>query len=130
AMNDACVVCRIESCKHLDTDVEYLWKLESFAVQVMTQRLAIDEFRCNERQPIDFAKLKNRENVRLVQRRRDFRFLAEALHASFVLRDVGREHLQRNGAIEPRVAREINFTHAARAERVEHDVRTELLSFC
>ena len=98
-------------------------------MQIISQRFSIDEFSGEEGQTIHFAKLKHRENVRLVQRRCDFRFLQKALHASLVLRDVGREHFQCNGAIESRVAREVNFAHAARTERIENDVGTEMLSF-
>src|ERR1041384_89304 len=129
-MDDAGFVRRIECGQHLNTNVEDLRELESLAMNEVSQRLAVDEFSGEKRQSIDFTKLKNRQNIRLVQRRRDFCFLSEALHASLVLRDVRRKHFQRNCAIESRVAREINFAHAARAERAENDVRTKLLSLC
>ena len=62
------------------------------------------------------------------QRRDGLRFAVEArLHIGTVC-PVGREHLDGDRAVQPRVGRLVDFTHAARADERDDFVRTEACS--
>ncbi len=86
---------------------------------MFAQCFAVDEFGGYVSQVGYFAGFVDGENVWLVERRRDFRFLTKALHASFISDDVGRQDLQGDDAIEPRISREVNLAHTACAEMIE-----------
>jgi hypothetical protein len=53
------------------------------------------------------------------------RFPVEALAELWVAREARRQNLDRDGSIEPRVARFVDLTHAARADKGDDFVRTE-----
>src|ERR1041384_3378722 len=98
AMHDVRLVCSVERCQHLNTDVDYLAEFERFRAQMVSQSFAIDEFSGQEGQSVHFTKLENGEDVWLIQRRSNLCFLTKALHASLVSRNLGREHFQSDGS--------------------------------
>ena len=55
-------------------------------------------------------------NIRMIQRAGGARFVFEALAASRVARDVGRQHLESDGAAKARVVCAVHLAHAARPE--------------
>ena len=61
----------------------------------------------------------------MVQRAGGARLVLEALAASRVAGDVGRQHLESDGAAEARVACAIHLAHAARPEEGGDFVRPE-----
>ena len=70
----------------------------------------------------------NVRDVRMVDRRERFCFAAEARDAFFITRELGRQDLQGNIAIEFRIARAIHLAHPAdakeRADLIDADTRT------
>ena len=62
--------------------------------------------------PVDFEE---REQVRVIQRRHGARLLLEAAQPVGVGRELGRQRLDRDLAIEPRVARPPDLTHSTGA---------------
>jgi hypothetical protein len=67
----------------------------------------------------------NVRDVRMVDRRERFCFAAEARDAFFITRELGRQDLQGNIAIEFRIARAIHLAHSAGAERAGDRVRAD-----
>ena len=59
----------------------------------------------------------NRRDVRMAQRREDFRLALKARGALGIARHRLRQHLDRDVALQPRVARAIDLAHASGAER-------------
>ena len=68
------------------------------------------------------------QDVRVVQRRRGARLLLEAAEPLGIGGERRREHLDRDLALEPRVARAIDLAHPPRPDRRKDLVRTPLLS--
>ena len=63
--------------------------------------------------------------MRVVERRNGSRLAFEALADLRPFRGVWPKHLDGNGAVQPRIARFVDFAHAARAYRREDLVRAE-----
>ena len=61
----------------------------------------------------------------MIERREDLRFALEAREPIRIGRERVRQDLQRDVAIQLRVARAIDLTHAARAEQRNHFVGTD-----
>jgi hypothetical protein len=61
----------------------------------------------------------------MVQRGEDLRLAAEAREALLIVRERDRQHLDRDVAVESRVARAEHLAHAARADRREDVVWSE-----
>src|SRR5262245_41602248 len=61
----------------------------------------------------------------MVQRGERECFLAEAGETRRIARQIGRQELDRDLAVEPRVAREIDLSHAAFAQRAKDQIGTE-----
>ncbi len=62
---------------------------------------------------LDFV---NRDDVRMIERRRGVCFLDEATTAILVGDPIGGQHLDRDVALEPRIARAIDLAHAPGAD--------------
>lgn len=67
----------------------------------------------------------NREDVGVVERRDGPRFLLEAPKPNSVDSEPGRQHLERHLAPQSRVARAVDYSHSAFAERSGDFVRSE-----
>ena len=67
-----------------------------------------------------------RANVRMVQRRDALGLPFKPFAKLRIERQHRRQHLDRDGALEPGVARFVDLAHAARADRLNDFVRTEL----
>ena len=80
-------------------------------------------------QRVNVAKLKDSQNVWLVERRREFCFLFEALHSSFVKGDIRGQDLKCHNAIELRVLGKVDFTHSACPKLANDSVVTYPLFF-
>ena len=64
--------------------------------------------------------------MRMIQRSHGARFTLESGAQILALGDVFRQDLDGDDAIEPGVARLIDFSHASRSDRGQDFVRTEL----
>ena len=67
-------------------------------------------------------------DVRVIHRRDGARLALESLGGLRPIRDVGWQHLDRDCAVQPRVFRAIDLSHAACAKRFQDFVRSEPLS--
>ena len=73
-------------------------------------------------QPVDLS------NIRVIQRREHLRFALESREPVWVRGKRRRQDLQRDIAIERRIARTIDLAHPARAEGADDFIRTEMRS--
>src|SRR5690349_15772383 len=64
---------------------------------------------------VELAEIMYREDIRVIQRSRRLRFLLKSPEAFWVAGEGRRQNLDRNLAIEPRVARPIHLAHASGA---------------
>jgi hypothetical protein len=71
------------------------------------------------------AEIVDGENVGMVERRHGLRLALEADARSAVVGEARGQHLDRDFALEPRVACAIHFAHPACAERGDERVVTE-----
>ena len=75
-----------------------------------------------------FTDVVQRADVRMIQRRDGTRFTVEAVAQLRIGRELRRQNFDRDGAIEARVARPIDFAHAARANERDNFIDAKLCS--
>ena len=92
---------------------------------VRLQRLARHVLEHEEQLILILADLVERGDVRMRQRRGRARLLEEPLAPIGIGRDGRGQHLDRDGAAEPRVARAVHLAHAAGADAIEDLVVAE-----
>ena len=88
---------------------------ERSAREARAQRLALDERHRVERQAVRVARREHRNDVRLLQRGDRPDLALEALDAD-ALRELGRQHLDDDLPLEPRLFGDEDAAHAAAAE--------------
>src|SRR5438034_8622161 len=76
------------------------------------------------------ADIEQRADVRMLERRDGARLALEAITELRVGSELSRQHLDRNGPVQRRVARAIDLAHPARPERREDLVRAEAPARC
>ena len=79
------------------------------------ERLAVDERHCIVGKPVDFPGRQQRHDVRMLQPRRQRDLPPKALDGHGV-RELGRQHLHHDAAVERRLGREKDARHATAAE--------------
>ena len=91
------------------------------------ERRAVDQLHRDERHAVGFVDVVDRDDVRVVERRRGLRFPDEPGVAIGIRRRVGRQHLDRERAAEARVHGAVHDAHAAAADFfLEAIMRNEL----
>ena len=113
AVHDAVAVRVLERVRHLARELQGdVHGQAPLAREPRAQRLALDEGHDVPQQPARAPRVEQREDVRVLQRRGDADLLEEPLGA-----DGGGEllaqHLDRDAAVVPQVAREVHGGHAA-----------------
>ena len=86
------------------------------------QRIAVHPLHREVGKALLASDVVNGEDVRVVQRGRGARFLLEAPEAVSIGRDVGAQDLDRDRAVQPRIARLGHLAHSAGADRRENFV--------
>ena len=82
-------------------------------VDHVAQRPAVDVLHDDERRAVLLAPVEDADDVGVVQARGGLRLAPEPLDERGVARELGGEHLERDGAVELRVAGEVHVGHAA-----------------
>ena len=95
---------------------------------MLAKRFAFDELRGNESRILGCSDFVNRQDVRMIQRRRSFRFLDKALETVLIRGKTLRKDLDRNHAVQLGIKREINLAHATSAELRADFVMTKFFS--
>jgi hypothetical protein len=128
AVNDALVVRRCQSSRHLLCELGRLSRRQRTGIQPSTQGFAFQKLRDQIRRTFVLAKIMNRQNVGMIQRRYRPRLLLEPPQPFGVAGKRPRQNFDGHVAIQPRIAGAIHLTHASDAEQGLDLVRTELRS--
>ena len=116
AVHHALPVRVVERARHLPRDGERLVQPELLlAIQLVPQRLAADVRQDVPEEALGLPRVDQREDVRMIEPRRDLDLGEEALRAQHGAQ-LGPQHLERHLAVVLDVAREVDRGHAARAE--------------
>ena len=116
-MDDALPVCRLERVGDLNTEGQHLAKWQRAALQTGSQGLALEEF---EHQILDLvfaADVVQPADVRVGERGDRLRLAFEPRAECGVGRELRRENLDGDRAIEAGVAGAVDLSHAAGAEQ-------------
>src|SRR5690606_37867526 len=120
-MYDSGGMCAAEPLRHLHRDVEGLVDGQWASRQHPLERFSTVEGHGDEQAAIRrLAGLEDRTDVRVVEGGRGPGFGKEARGRSWLIREEGREHLDGNGALEPRVAGVIHHAHPTPADLSQH----------
>src|SRR6516162_7636237 len=111
-MENPSLMCRLQSAGDLDCQAHGLLSLQG-----ASQRAALDVLQHEIIRP----NVVNLADMRMIQRGNRTRFLLESS------RVLGLQPLNRDDAVQPRVARLPDLTHAARPERRQNFVRPKLI---
>ena len=125
AVNDAEVVRGFQRLRDLPRDrqcfVERYWS----ARNPLRQILSFDELHHQRRHAIGLFESVNVRDVRMIERCQHLCFAAETRQAIRIVGHRRQQHLDRDIAIQLRIARAIHLTHPTRAERGENFVRAK-----
>ena len=89
------------------------------AVHPLAKRLAFEKLGDDPGRPLVHADVVDREDIRVIQAARGARFLFEPALAIGIARECRRQDLDRDVALQLRIARAIDLAHAADAETSE-----------
>ena len=124
-MDDAVIVRRFERFGDLPRDGQNLVERQRAARDQHRQIVALDQLHHERADRLRFLDAVDRADVGMIQRRECLRFAREARQAIGIARHGLRQDLQRDLAIQLRVARAIDLAHAAGAKEREDFVGTE-----
>ncbi len=125
AVSPGGAVGNIDKPGDLDRNLERLVDPQSALLQTAFQRLAFEVLHDEERGAVQFANVVERADMRMIELRDRAGFAVEAVAELRISGQRLRENFDRDGAIEARVARLVDLTHAASAEGGLDFVRAE-----
>ncbi len=127
-MHDARAMSAIERVRDRDSDFEGFVERQRPALETLGERLALQVL---HDQVVDLAALVRlgadvvqRADVGMRERRDGLRLAVEALLHLGIQREVRRQHLDGDRAVQPRVGGLVDLPHAARADGREDFIRT------
>ncbi len=106
----------VERARELLDEEDRVADPEAAALQNLLEVRAADVAHGDVQQTVGLARVVDRDDVRMVDRRRDVRLAHESLAELLVPRQLGREELQRDLAAEPYLLGDIDDAHAAPPE--------------
>ena len=124
-MDDAVPVSRLESFGDLDSELQDLIRRERTLLQPFREALPFEQLHDEEVDAVLAADVMERADVRVGERGDRPGFPLEALAQLGIFREVTRQHLDRDGPLEPRVLGLVDLPHPARAEGSEDFIGTE-----
>jgi hypothetical protein len=95
------------------------------ALHRLAQRFAIDQFGRDESMAVSLAGLEDREDVRMIEAGSGHRLLLEAAHDVGIVREIRRQDLHGDVAIELGVARAIHLAHATGSDGADDLISAE-----
>lgn len=125
-MHEAALVCSGQAVRDLRGELQRLAHRHGAGVHQLAQRLPVDVLHGHERAAVVIAAdLVDRHDVRVVQRRRGARFVAQAEEMLGRLGQMGGEELDRDVPPEVVVVREEDFAHSSGAELANDAIRSD-----
>ncbi len=109
-----------QGIRDLDSVGEGLAEGQRLLPDRLVQRLSLDELHRDEVAVAGLRDLVDRDDAGMVQRRGRLRFLQEAAALVVGAGAVGRQELERRGAVQQHVAGLVDHAHAALAQLFEH----------
>src|SRR5262249_4243322 len=125
AVHDSLLVRGAEAVSDLRRPLDRLTRCDRSTLDLVAERLSVEELHDRERAAVFAAEIVDRENVRVGERRDRARLALEAVERVGVGGDTLGEDLDRDVALQLRVSGAPDFAHAARAERREDLVGAE-----
>ena len=125
AMNDPLFMRRFERLRDLLRDRQRLVDRDRPARNALRQVLALDELHHQRTDTVGFFETVDVRDVGMIQRREGLRFAREPREPFGVAREDIGQHLDRDVAIQLRIARAIDLAHAAGAQGGEDLIRAE-----
>ena len=119
-MHDAGAVSSVECRRHLDRELERARNRQRPLGQSRRQRLALQEFHDQEVDALFMPDVVQCADMRMIEGGNGARFAFEAFARLRIVVDARQQHLDRDGPVQPRVARLVHFAHAAGAKRRDH----------
>ena len=114
-MDDPLLMRGFEGLRNLPGDDERLIDWNRSACDQLVEALAVDEFKLEELRAVGFFETVDLCDVRMVERGEDLSFAAETGDALGIVRERGRQDLQRHVTSELRVLGAVDLAHAAAA---------------
>ena len=124
-MDDALAVRLVERVGDLGRDLQRLVERQRPLLEARGQRLAVEMRHDEVVRAVDVADVVDAADVRMVERGDGARLALEAGARIGIASDLGRQDLDRDRAIEARVAGSVDLAHAARADLGGHFIRAE-----
>ncbi len=118
-MDDASSVRSDDGIGERGGDVEEPIERESVPGQKLREGLALDELHRHEVDAVRFLDGVDRHDVRVIQRRERFRLALEAGPPLLAIREIVRQHLESDLAVELGILGEIDVSHPARTELLQ-----------
>ena len=125
AVHDALVVRGPQRARDRERDLDRLARGQRAAPEPVAQRLALEQLHGREHRAVRLAELVDRQDVRVREGGDGLGLALEAAERLRVVREVAREHLHGDVAVQPRVAGVEHDAHAALPDRGHDLVRTE-----
>ena len=124
-MNDSFAMSGSQTKRDLQRVVRRLAHRQRCAIHLLAQRLAFEQFTHEIRGAFMHTGIVNGQHVRMIQHHQRLGFLLEAPQPIRVRHEILRQYLDRNLAIQPRVAGTKHFAHSARADARDDSVLIE-----
>ena len=118
----------VERVGELASKFENLFEGERTFFEALRKRLAFEALHDEIVGAILMANVIEHTDVRMIEAGDGFGFPFEALLVNGIIRNLRGKNLDRDGAVEARIARAKDFAHAARTQRGDNFIRTELVS--
>jgi hypothetical protein len=126
-MHQPAFVRGVERARHLLDELECSRRYErAFGMQQRLQVGALDVAHRDVEQAVDLARLVDGDDVRVIEGGGELRLAQEAQAKALVLREAGRQELQRNLPLQPRIVGQIDDAHAPMAEHALDAVARKL----
>src|SRR6267143_896482 len=110
---------------NLRRNFNYLSHWQQAGDKQLAQRLSLYQFHRDVARGTILSEFVDGNDIGMVEARRRARFLLEAVQPVTVCGEFGGQKLNRDDALEPRVPRAVDFTHAACAEQSNNFKGTE-----
>src|SRR6266403_1454472 len=125
AVDHAVAVRFVQRIGNLAAEFKNLLERDRTLLQALRQRLAFETFHDEVVCSVLMANVVQHADVRVIQAGNGFGFALETLLANGIIRELRRQDLDGDRAVEPRVPRAENFAHSARAQRRHDFIRTK-----
>ena len=126
AMHETARMGRIQGTRQLRQDADRVGRIQTAASESLVQVMPLDVSHGDEEEVVGRAGLVDRDDVRVVDRRRELRLAEEAVAERPVLGEGGGQQLHRDLPLESEIFGQVDDAHAPRAQQRVDPVAGEL----